>query len=58
MQDGVITIHGHKRDRLSTIRVHLSFDVPEQMMQMLIDELSAGVKRWEDKIIMYKNEKI
>lgn len=51
MRDGRITIHGDKGEPTSSIKVHLSFEVPEIMMQMLVDELKKGFERWEDRIV-------
>lgn len=51
MQDARITIHGNKGDKDSYIKVHLSFDIPEELMQMLVDGLCEAVNDWQDKII-------
>lgn len=58
MQDGLIKMYGRKGDKVSTIKVHLSFDVPEELMQMLINEIHKAVDSWQDKVILYESSRI
>lgn len=53
MQNARITLHGRKGDKKSHINVHLSFDIPEEIMKILVNELCKGVERWEDRIILH-----
>ena len=51
MKNGKITIHGMKGEPASSIRVNLSFDVPDELMSLLLDEIGIAVDKWQNRII-------
>lgn len=50
MTDGVLTLHFADGQPCGTVKVHLKFDVPEQVMSMLVTDINRAVDHWQSRI--------
>ena len=57
MQHGELTLHQKSGDVIGKVRVSLKFDIPEQMMQMLVSDISKAVEHWSSRIIVNSHNK-
>lgn len=57
MQHGELTLRKKSGVVIGTIKVSLRFDIPEEMMKMLVSDISKGVEHWADRIILNSNNK-
>lgn len=53
MQDGTINLRGKNGKYDGSVRVHLAFDVPDELMKMLINDIADAVNKWQDRIILH-----
>ena len=44
-------------NRIGKVRVSLKFDIPEQMMLMLVSDISKAVEHWSSRIIVNSHNK-
>lgn len=51
MQHGELTLRKKSGIVLGTVKVSLRFDIPEEMMKMLVNDISKGVEKWQDKVL-------
>ena len=52
MKHGELTLHQKSGEVVGKVKVKLNFDIPEQMMQMLIGDISKAVEHWSERIIV------
>lgn len=50
MTDGVLTLHLSDGQPCGTVKVHLKFDVPEEVMNLLVTDISRAVDHWQNRI--------
>lgn len=50
MKEGVINLHS-KNAECGSVKVRLKFDIPDELMEMLLTDISEAVDKWQDKII-------
>ena len=55
MKYGELTLHKKNGEICGKVKVSLKIDIPEEMMQMLVDDISKGVENWAQRIIISKN---
>ena len=54
MTEGVLTLHYHDGTPAGSVKVHLKQDVPDVMMELLIDNIKDTVEKWQDKVILHR----
>lgn len=52
MTEAKITLHSRPKDPTGSIHIHLPFDVPEELMKALTDQIAGAFEEWEDIIII------
>lgn len=57
MQKGELTLRRKSGVVIGNVKVRLSFDIPEQMMEMLINDISKAVEHWSERIILNSHNK-
>lgn len=51
MMEGKINLHFSNKQECGSVRVRLKFDIPDELMDMLLTDISEAVDKWQDKII-------
>ena len=57
MKHGELTLRQKSGNVVGTVNVSLRFDIPEEMMQMLVTGISKAVEHWADRIIVNSHNK-
>lgn len=57
MQHGELTLRKKSGVVIGSVKVKLNFDIPDEMMQLLINDISKGVEHWADRIIFNSHNK-
>ena len=55
MQKGELTLRRKSGVVIGNVKVRLNFDIPEYMMEMLINDISKAVEHWSERIILNFN---
>lgn len=50
MTDGELSLHLSDGTPCGKVKVHLKFDVPEQVMSLLVTDISRAVEHWQSRI--------
>lgn len=52
MQKGELTLRQKSGNVVGNVKVRLNFNIPEQMIQMLVNDISKAVEHWSERIII------
>lgn len=57
MQHGELVLHQKSGEVIGKVKVSMKIDLPDEMMQLLVNDISKGVEHWAGRIIMYSHNK-
>lgn len=49
-----LTLHQQSGDVVGKVKVKLKFDISEEMMQMLINDISKACSHWSERIVIHE----
>lgn len=50
MKEGKINLHSRNAE-CGSVKVKLNFDIPDEMMDMLLTDVKDAINKWQDRII-------